>query len=123
MEDTAGTVIVAVPFDAVDELERAGLAFPLPVFRGAVLEAVVAVGMDSAALVTLLQTPDSVRAFAAWIRHRYAGSGDSIEISARRGSRQIQLKVGGDIDIDVVADFLSAAFTDPGIRQSRRDGM
>ena len=112
MEDKTDTVIVAVPFDAVDELDRAGLAFPLEVFRGAVLDAVVAVGMDSAALVTLLQAPDSVRAFAAWIRHRCAKSGNSIEISATRGSRRVQLKVDGDIDVTAVTDFLAAAFAD-----------
>src|SRR5215831_14179333 len=75
------SVIVAVPLDAVGELEREGLASPLPVFRGAAIDAVVTVGMDSAALVTLLQAPDSVRAFAAWIRDRCSRSGDSTELN------------------------------------------
>jgi len=114
MEDRADTMIVAVPLGAVSELEHEGLAFPVPVFRGAALDAVVSIGMDSAALVTLLQAPDSIRAFAAWIRHRCASSGDSIEVSATRGDRRVHLKVDGDIDIDVgiVADFLAAAFAD-----------
>ncbi len=77
-------VIVAVPVDAVRELEREGLAFALPILRGTVTDAVVMVGMDAAALVTLLQAPDSIRAFAAWIRDRYARRGDSIELRARR---------------------------------------
>lgn len=112
MEDKAHTAIVAVPYDAVHELEREGLAFPLPVLRGAVLDAVVMIGTDSAALVTLLQTPDSVRAFAAWIRHRRARSGDAIEVSAKRGDRRVHLKVDGNIDVTVVAEFLVAAFAD-----------
>ena len=81
-------------------------------FRGAALDAVVTIGMDSAALVTLLQAPDSVLAFAVWVRHRCANSGGSIEVSAMRDGRQVQLKVDGDIDIGVVANFLIAAFAD-----------
>ena len=105
-------VIIAVPGDAVTELEAQELAYPLPVLRGSVIDAVVTVGMDSAALVTLLQAPDSIRAFAAWIRGRCTRSGDSIELSAQRGDRRIHLTVDGDIAIDAVADFLAAAFSD-----------
>jgi hypothetical protein len=112
VEDIAEGVVVAVPVDAVGELERKGLAFPLPTLRGSVLDAVVMIGMDSAALVTLLQAPDSVRAFAAWVRDRCARSGDSIEVSARRGGREVRLKVDGAIDVDVVANFLVAALAD-----------
>jgi hypothetical protein len=104
--------IVAVPADAVAELERQGLAFPVPVLRGAALDAVVTVGMDSAALVTLLQAPDSVRAFAKWVRDRCGRSRNSIELVARRGDRRVQLTVDGDIDVSVVAGFLVAAFAD-----------
>jgi len=103
-------VVVAVPLDAVRELEHEGLAFPPQVFRGAALDAVVSVGMDSAALVTLLQAPDSLRAFAAWIHHRCARSADSIEVIATRGNRRVHLKVDGDIDIGIISDFLAAAF-------------
>jgi hypothetical protein len=112
MEDKTDTVIVAVPFDTVRELEQQGLALPLLVFRGAALDAAVSVGTDSAALVTLLQAPDSIRAFAAWIRRRCARSGDSIEITATRGGRQLQLKADGNIDVRVVAEFLVTAFAD-----------
>jgi hypothetical protein len=112
MGNRADTVTVAVPFDAVRGLERDRLAFPLPVFRGAALDAVVTVGTDSASLVTLLQAPEAIRAFAAWIRQKCATSGDSIEVSATRQGRRVQLKVDGDIDVGVVADFLIAAFAD-----------
>ncbi len=105
-------VIVAVPVDAVAELAREGLADPLPVFRGAALDAAVTVGTDAAALVTLLQAPDSIRAFAAWVRGRWTRSGDSIELSVTRGNRRVHLTVDGDVDIEAVAGFLAAAFTD-----------
>lgn len=105
-------MIVMVPVDAVRELEREELAFALPVLRGTVLDAMVMVGMDAAALVTLLQAPDSIRAFAAWVRDRCARHGDSIELRARRGDLQVRLTVDGDIDVEVVADFLAAAFAD-----------
>jgi hypothetical protein len=112
MEAKAEAAIVAVPFDAVRELEREGLAFPLPVFRGAVVDAVVTVGMDSATLVTLLQAPDSIRAFAAWVRDRCTRPGDSIELSARRGGQRVRLRVDGTVDVGVVADFLVAVLAD-----------
>jgi hypothetical protein len=105
-------VTVAVPADAVGELERAGLAYHRPVFRGAALDAVVTVGMDASALVTLLQAPDAVRAFAAWVRGWNLRSGNSIELSARRGDRRVRLTVDGDVDVSVVADFLASAFAD-----------
>lgn len=106
------SVIVAVPVDAVSELEREGLAEPLPVLRGVILDAVVTVGMDAAALVTLLQTPSSVRAFAAWIHGWCLRSNESIELNVKRGDRRVHLTVDGDIDMDVVAEFLAAAFAD-----------
>jgi len=102
-------IIMAVPVDSVRELEREGLAFALPVLRSAMLDAVVMVGTDAAALVTLLQAPDSIRAFAAWVRDRCARRGNSIELRAKRGDLQVHLTVDGDIDIDVVANFLAAA--------------
>lgn len=114
VEDTPDqpAMIVAVPADAALELERDALAYPLPVLRGAVLDAVVTVGMDAAALVTLLQAPDSIRAFAEWVRARCVRSGNSIELRAMRGGRRIHLTVDGDIDVNVVAEFLAAAFAD-----------
>lgn len=113
VEDKAEAMIVAVPFDAVRELQREGLAFPRRVLRGAAIEAIVTVGVDSATLVTLLQTPESIRAFAAWIRKRCVRSRDSIELSARRGDRRVHLTVDGDIDTSLVAEFLTAALADP----------
>ena len=109
MNDSSEAIIVAVPFDAMSELETDGLAFPVRVFRGAVLEAVVTVGTDAATLVSLLQAPDAVHAFAAWVRARCQRSGDSIELTARSGHRKVHLKVDGHIDTKVIADFLMAA--------------
>jgi hypothetical protein len=104
--------IVGVPFDVVDELESEGLASPLPIFRGSGMDALVTVGMDSAMLVSLIQAPDSIRAFAAWIRDLCARRSDTIDISAKQGDRRVHLRVDGEIDINIVADFLSAAFAD-----------
>ena len=111
-EMTNHSVVIAVPPDAVPELEHDGLADPLPRFRGAALDAVVTVGTDAAALVTLLQTPDSLRAFAAWVHGRFERSGSSIELSAKRGKRQLRLAVDGDVDVQAVADFLAMVFTE-----------
>ena len=105
----AEAMIVAVPFDAVSELANERLASPLPVFRGAALDAVVTVGTDAATLVSLLQAPDAIRAFATWVRSRCERSGDSIELTARSGHRRVSLKVDGRIDAAIVADFLKAA--------------
>lgn len=105
-------VTVAVPADAVGELERAGLAYRRPVFRGAAFDAVVTVGMDASAVVTLLQAPDAVRAFAAWVRGRSSRSGNSIELSVRHGDRRVRLTVDGDVDVSAVAGFLASAFAD-----------
>lgn len=102
-------MIVAVPFDSVSELESAKLAFPVRVFRGAALDAVVTVGTDAATLVSLLQAPDAIRAFAAWVCDRCKRSGDSIELTTKSGDRRIYLKVDGHIDPNVVADFFLAA--------------
>ncbi len=68
--------------------------------------------MDASALVTLLQAPDAVRAFAAWVRGWSAGSGDSIELSVRREDRRVRLTVDGDVDVSVVAGFLASAFAE-----------
>jgi hypothetical protein len=107
------TAVVAVPFEALDELEQHGLASSLPVFRGTAVEAVISVGIDSAALVTLLQAPDSIRAFATWLRARCSRSRNTIDIVAKRGDRRMHLTVDGDIDIGIIADFIAAAFEDP----------
>ena len=101
--------VVGVPPDVVDELKSEGLASPLPVLRGTGLEAVVTLGMDSATLVTLLQAPDSIQAFARWICGRCRRADNTIDINAKRGSRRLHLRVDGDMDVDIVADFLAAA--------------
>jgi hypothetical protein len=105
-------VIIAVPADAARELEHQELARRLPVVRGAVFDSLVSVGTDAAVLVTLLQAPGSVRAFAAWLRSRSARSEDSIELTAKLGDRRAHLTITGDIDISVVTEFLDAAFGD-----------
>lgn len=103
------TVVIAVPDDAVDELVSAGLARELPTLRGPVFDAVVTVGMDSAALVTLMQAPDAVRAFAAWLTERVRGKKDGITITANHNGRSLNLKVNGSVPVDAVSDFLTAA--------------
>jgi hypothetical protein len=110
------TVVVAVPVDAVADLKSQGLAFPLPAVRGAVIEAVMTVGTDAAMLVSLLQAPDAIRSFAAWVRGRYTQSGNSIELSAQSGDRRVHLRVDGNVDIGVVADFLKAAMDESGFK-------
>ena len=112
MDDEAEAVIVAVPPDAVADLESLELAFPVPVLRGAALDVMVTVGTDAATLVSLLQAPDAIRAFAAWVRGRCVRSGDSIELSARSGDVRMHLKVDGHFDVIAIADFLTAALQD-----------
>jgi hypothetical protein len=112
------TLIVAVPVDAVRELESGGLALSVPVFRGAALDAVVAVGTDAATLVSLLQAPDAIRAFASWVHGWCERSGDSIEISARSGDLRVHLKVDGHTDVTVVADFIVSVLKDDGHQRS-----
>jgi hypothetical protein len=107
-------MIVAVPLDAVADLESKSLAWRVPVFRGAVIDAVVAVGTDAATLVSLLQAPDAIRAFAAWVRDRCSRSRDSIVLTARSGDQRVHLKVDGHIDVRAIADFLTAALKDNG---------
>lgn len=106
MDDRDEAIVVAVPPDAVADLESMGLAFPRPVLRGAALEAVVTVGTDAATLVSLLQAPDAIRAFAAWVRGRCVRSGDSIELSARSGDLRVHLKVYGHTDASRIVEFL-----------------
>lgn len=103
---------MAIPADAVAELQRDRLAEPLPRFRGPALDAMVTVGTDAATLVTLLQAPDAIRSFAAWVRRRSARSGTSIELTAKRGTQRVSLVVDGEVDIQAVADFLVKAFAD-----------
>jgi len=107
--ESAAAVLIAVPTGAVEELERSGLAWSVPTVRGPLLDAVVTVGVDSAALVTLLQTPFTVRDFAVWISGWARRTGDSIQVTGRQGGKQIKLRVDGGVSPEVVADFLRDA--------------
>jgi hypothetical protein len=61
MSDTAKVIIVAVPTDAVRELQSRNLAFPLAVPHGTAFDAVATVGADAATLVSLMQAPSTLR--------------------------------------------------------------
>ena len=99
--------IVAVPADVAAELEREGLADRLPAFRG--LEAVFTVGTDAATLVTLMQTPDAIRAFAAWIRRRCAHTGTSIDVTITCNGKKVHVQ-GDGVSVESLADFITGAF-------------
>lgn len=103
---------VAVPTTAVADLTQRGIAAPLPDARSSVLDAIVIVGTDAAAVVTLMQGPDAIRAFAEWIHGLFARTDSSIRITARRGDRRVKLSVDGDVPVKVVEEFLTAAFDD-----------
>jgi hypothetical protein len=103
----AQRAIVAVSADAAAELEREGLVDRLPAFRG--LEAVFAVGADAATLVTLLQTPDAIRAFATWLRARCARTSTSVDIIIKRDHKTIHVQSEG-VSIESLTDFITAAF-------------
>jgi hypothetical protein len=107
---TARRAIVAVPEDAVAELEELDLARPVFAFRGPALDAAVAIGTDAAALVTLLQAPEAIRGFAAWIRARCERTGDAIEVVARHGDVKVRLRVTGEVSPQVIFDFLTEIF-------------
>jgi len=102
-------VLIAVPEDTVDELVSADLVRELPTLRGPVFDAVVTVGMDSAALVTLMQAPDAIRAFATWLTEWVRGKQDGITITANHDGRSLHLEVKGSVPIEAVSDFLTAA--------------
>jgi len=101
--------VVAVPEDAAEELAAAGLVRAIPTIRGPVLEAAVVVGSNAASLVTLLQAPDAIRAFAAWVVSWARRRTDTIEISGRNAGRRVELRVDGDVPVEAVAEFLVAA--------------
>jgi hypothetical protein len=105
-------MLVAVPTTAVADLTARSLATLLPDARSSVLDAVVAIGTDVGTVVTLIQGPDAVRALAEWIRGLFARTGTSVQIVARRGDRRVKLSVDGDVPLDTVAKFLTAAFND-----------
>ena len=109
--DNPAAVLIAVPDDAIDELVEADLVGELPTLRGPVFDVVVTVGMDSAAIVTLMQTPDAIRAFAAWVSGRVRRKKDGISITANRGGRSLVLDVNSEVPVEAVTDFLLAALS------------
>jgi hypothetical protein len=50
---------VAMPKALADDLVGSGVAERVPVFRGAVLDAVIVIGTDAGTVVTLMQAPDA----------------------------------------------------------------
>ena len=106
-DDSALAVLVAVPSDAVAELEQLDIAHAVPTIRGPVLETVLQVGVGAATVVSLMQAPSTVRGFASWIVDIVRRDGDSIVVRGRRGGRSVDLRVTGNVDRQVVADFLT----------------
>lgn len=110
-EDQPAAVVIAVPDDDVDELVAAGLVVEIPTLRGPILDAVVTVGTSAATLVTLMQAPDTVRAFAAWLTGRAGQRGDGMTLTGRRGDRTVRMEIDGDVPAEAV---LRAVFRDHG---------
>jgi hypothetical protein len=110
--------LVAVPKDLADDLLGNGLAGPVPVFRGAVLDAVIVVGTDAGTVVTLMQAPESVRRFAGWLREHAARHEDSIKVEARRGGRSLTLRVDGSVPVETITGFIADALADDDVRSS-----
>ena len=100
---------MAVPKALADDLVGRGLAERVPVFRGAVLDAVVVIGTDAGTVVTLMQAPDAVRRLAAWLRDHLSRHEDTIKIEARRGGRTVALRVDGSVPIETITDFIADA--------------
>jgi hypothetical protein len=99
----APVALVAVTDDMSDDLQRAGLAAPLPTLRGAIVDAAIVVGTDAATIVTLMQTPDAIRAFAGWLHGRFAQHGDSIRLQGRRNGVTVTLQVEGPAPVETIA--------------------
>jgi|HubBroStandDraft_2_1064218.scaffolds.fasta_scaffold1558348_1 hypothetical protein len=101
--------VIAVPNDAVYELEQLGLAFSV---RGPALQAAVTIGTDAATLVTLVQAPETIGAFARWVAGRCGRSSDSVELIARRQGKLVRIAVTGDVEPRAIAEFIERAITD-----------
>lgn len=98
-----------MPEEAVAELVENNLAKVVPGVRGPLLETVMEIGTDAAVLVTLLQTPDTVRAFAAWVLGWGKRQPDGMVVHARKKGRRVDLRVEGEVSIDTITDFISDA--------------
>ncbi|HAM21919.1 MAG TPA: hypothetical protein DCQ04_06540 [Actinobacteria bacterium] len=114
--------MIAIPLDSAEELFEACLVSEIPAVRGLALEAVVSVAVNSSVtLVTLMQAPESIRSFSAWVVNRSHRSSETIRISGRRNGRAIDLEVNGDVPIEAVTEFLRAALeSGPSARSANR---
>jgi hypothetical protein len=110
--DEAPAALVAVTGDMAGDLERAGLATPLPTLRGAVIDAAFMIGADAATIVTLMHTPAAIRAFAGWLHDRFTRRGDSITIQGRRGGVSVTLQVDGSVPIETITGFIADVLND-----------
>lgn len=108
----ADPALVAVTSDMAADLQRAGLAAPLPVLRGATLNAAMTVGNDAATIIALLQAPEAIRAFAEWLRHRFSRRGDSIKIQGRRHGITVTLQVDGSVPVGTITGFIDDVLSD-----------
>jgi hypothetical protein len=108
--------LLAVTADMADDLQRTGLAAPLPTLRGAVIDAAIMMGTNAATIVTLMQTPDSIRAFAGWLHDRFSRHGDSIKIQGRHHGISVTLQVDGSVPVETITEFITEVLRDrPGV--------
>lgn len=110
--EDAPAALVAVTADMADDLQCTGVAAPLPTLRGAVVDAAIMVGTDAATIVTLMQAPDSIRAFASWLHDRFSRRGDSIKIQGRRQGISVTLQVDGSVPVDTITQFITEVLSD-----------
>lgn len=110
--DDVTAALVAVTGDMADDLQRTGLAEPLSILRGTVVDAAIMVGTDAATIVTLMQAPDAIRAFAGWLRDRCSRRGDSIKVQGRRHGVTVTLKVDGSVPIERITEFIADVLSD-----------
>jgi hypothetical protein len=108
----APAALVAVTGDMADDLNRTGLAEPLPTLRGAVIAAAIVVGTDAATIVTLMQTPEAIRAFAGWLHDRFSRRGDGIKIQGRRHGITVTLQVDGSVPVEIITGFIAEVLSD-----------
>lgn len=108
----ADDALVAVTSDMSDDLQRAGLATPLPRLRSAALDAAITVGNDAAAIVALVQTPQAILTFARWLHDRFSQHGDSIRIQGRRRGITVTLQVDGSVPVETITGFIADVLSD-----------
>lgn len=108
-DEASREVVLGVADDLVEDAVASGLVEELPTLRHSIQDAVLTVGSSALAAVTLLRSPTAVRAFAGWLRDRCVGSKTSITLRATRAGTSTVLRVHGDMSVDAVADFITAA--------------